>query len=46
MQTGRPTMTIESKTSRAAASLLYSLAVVTMWMYLVLALIEDGSHVF
>ncbi len=36
----------ESKTSRAAASLLYSLAVVTMWMYLVLVLIEEGNSVF
>lgn len=39
-------MKMESKTSTAAASLLFSLAVVTMLMYLVLALIEDGTHVF
>ncbi len=39
-------MQVESKTSRTATSLLLSLAVVTMWMFFVLNLIEADSPVF
>jgi hypothetical protein len=39
-------MKTEGKSSRTATSLLLSLAIVTMWLFFVLSLIEAGSPVF